>query len=602
MRQPRDGLFFDKEVKAGVEEHDMTGHRWSKISRKPGEAGQAIMFVLLAMGFVLLGAIAFSVDMGNLWFHRQSAQNVADSACTAAAMDMLFTANGGGAKGGFTPGTNFSCSGSPGAAPCSYATKNMGYAPSSLTAGTPGYDVAFTFPTSIPGLPLCTTGLGAPAVCNDPTALTNNFVQVNVDDRVRLSFAGLLSGSATTDVGAQAKCGVVLANSPIPLLVLDPRNETSVDNNGTFNIKIAGGPQRSIQVNSTSSNAINISGTPGQFDLRKGGQNLTGSDFGVTGTQGSTNFITGATGQWVDPAPAISDPFATLAFPSSPGGTPTVTYGVKGTAATAFGCPDPSGGCDHYTAGHYPGGIEVKNNKPSGSGATGYAVFDPGVYYLDGDFKADAQSCLRPSTAVGDGSGGTMFYFSGTGTLNIGANSGTLSNCQTALVSLSQLRCINSGFGTTILPDNVVTAGGLVGNVLLGPCQAPSGGGTNYGDPLGADDPVGEQRGMLFFQNRSADLAAAGNQPSWGGGGAFGLAGMMYFHYCNSADGAGLGTNCNNTNGFTDKFSLGGGSASTTFVIGDIVVDKLHMNGTPNIEMDLNPNALFYVFKASLLQ
>jgi len=64
---------------------------------------------------------------------------------------------------------------------------------------------------------------------------------------------------------------------------------------------------------------------------------------------------------------------------------------------------------------------------------------------------------------------------------------------------------------------------------------------------------------------------------------------MMYFHYCNSADGAGLGTNCNNTNGFTDQFSLGGGSASTTFVIGDIVVDKLHMNGTPNIEMDLNP-------------
>src|SRR5216684_2649832 len=444
MRQPRDGLFFDKEVKAGVEEHDMTGHRWSKISRKPGEAGQAIMFVLLAMGFVLLGAIAFSVDMGNLWFHRQSAQNVADSACTAAAMDMLFTANGGGAKGGFTPGTNFSCSGSPGAAPCSYATKNMGYAPSSLTAGTPGYDVAFTFPPSIPGLPLCTTGLGAPAVCNDPTALTNNFVQVNVDDRVRLSFAGLLSGSATTDVGAQAKCGVVLANSPIPLLVLDPRNETSVDNNGTFNIKIAGGPQKSIQVNSTSSNAINISG---------------------------------ATGQWVDPAPAISDPFATLAFPSSPGGTPTVTYGVKGTAATAFGCPDPSGGCDHYTAGHYPGGIEVKNNKPSGSGATGYAVFDPGVYYLDGDFKADANSCLRPSTAVGDGSGGTMFYFADTNSINVGANSGK--KCPTDPTTYFNT---TSGTGSlpygakctaaSNIPGNLPAS--LSGSVLLGPCQLPT--------------------------------------------------------------------------------------------------------------------------------
>jgi hypothetical protein len=422
-----------------------------------------------------------------------------------------------------------------------------------------------------------------------------------VDDRVPLFFASLLSGSRTTDVGAQATCGVVAANSPIPLLVLDPRNETSVDNVGTFNIKIAGGPQRSIQVNATSSSAVSISGAPGLFDLTLGGPNGTGSDFGVSANESATNFTTGASGQWRDPTPNISDPFAAIPAPSVPGGTPTVTYGVTGAAATAIGCPDPAGGCDHYTPGHYSATLEVKKGKPAGSGASGYAVFDPGVYYLDGDLKADAQSCLRPSTAAGNGSGGTMFYFSGTGTLNIGANSGTLSNCQTAVLPLTRVRCINSGTGTTILPANVVTAGGLVGNVLLGPCQAPTGGGTNYGDPLGVNDPLGEQRGMLFFQNRSANLAAAGNQPSWGGGGAFGLAGMMYFHYCNSADGAGLGSRCN-TGAFTDQFSLGGGSASTTFVIGDIVVDKLHMNGTPNIEMDLNPNALFYVFKASLLQ
>jgi hypothetical protein len=577
----------------------MTSHRWIKKSRKPSEAGQAMLFVLLAMSLFLLAAIAFSVDMGNLWFHRQSAQSVADAACTAAAMDMLYTANGGGPKGNFTPGTNFSCSSSSTAAPCVYANKNMGGAASALTSGTSGYDVAFTFPASVAGLPACTTGTGAPAICNDPAALTNNFVQVNVDDRVQLFFASLLSGSRTTDVGAQATCGVVAANSPIPLLVLDPRNETSVDNVGSFNIKIAGGPQRSIQVNSISSSAVNISGAPGTFDLTLGGPNGTGSDFGVSGNEGATNFVTGATGQWVDPVPKISDPFASIPAPGVPGGTPTVTYGVTGAAATAFGCPDPTGGCDHYTPGHYSGTLQVKKNQPGA--ATGYAVFDPGIYYLDSDFKADANSCLRPSTVAGDGSGGTVFYFSGTGTLQIGANSGTLTNCQTAVLPLTQVRCINSGAGTTTLPSGVVTAGGLVGNVLLGPCKAPAGGGTNYGDPLGVNDPLGEQRGMLFFQNRSANLAAAGNQPSWGGGGAFGLAGMMYFHYCNSADGAGLGSNCN-TGAFTDQFSLGGGSSSTTFVIGDLVVDKLHMNGTPNIEMDLNPNALYYVFKASLLQ
>ena len=75
----------------------------------------------------------------------------------------------------------------------------------------------------------------------------------------------------------------------------------------------------------------------------------------------------------------------------------------------------------------------------------------------------------------------------------------------------------------------------------------------------------------------------------------------MYFHYCNSVDGAGLGTNCNSA-AYTDKLSLQGGSASDTFVIGDVVTDKLDLGGNPQIEMDLNPNALFYVFKASLLQ
>jgi hypothetical protein len=583
----------------------MTSHCWSKKSRKPGEAGQAILFVMLVMGLVLLGAVAFSVDMGNLWFHRQSAQSVADSACTAAAMDMLFTANGGGASGGFTPGTNFSCSGSPSAAPCVYATKNMGYAPSTLTAGTPGYDVAFTFPTSITGLPTCTTGTGAPAVCNDPTALTNNFVQVNVDDRVRLSFAGLLSGAATTDVGAQAKCGVVLANSPIPILVLDPRNEQSLTGNGNIDIAVVGGPQRSIQVNASATNAVSISGASGNIDLTHGGPNDNGSDFGVTGATGQVGiFHTANSGQWIAPTPAISDPFATIPAPPVPAAPvpPSGADAVPGCVTVpchvtppTHGCQDAGNGCELYTGGLYTTANAINTFKK-------VVLLDPGVYYMQSDLSANQQTCMRSGTGIGNGSGGIMMYFSGTHTVSVGANSGTFGVCGTTTkVPLSQVRCINTGAGTTVLPANVVTNGGLQGNVLLGPCQAPTGGGTNYGDPLGANDPLGEQRGMLFFQDRSANLAAAGNQPSWGGGGAFGITGIMYFHYCNSADGAGLGTNCNSA-AYTDNLSLQGGSASTTFVIGDIVTDKLNLGGNPQIEMDLNPNALFYVFKASLLQ
>jgi hypothetical protein len=596
-----------------------------KLGRKQREAGQAMILLILVLGLVLLGAAAFSVDMGNLWFHRQAAQNTADAACTAAVMDMLWLDNGSTGFGGFTPGTPFSCSSSITAAPCVYAAKNMGYDASTLAAGTPGYDVSFKFPSSVPGVPTCSSGKGAPPICDASSFAGNPYVQVNVDDRTQLYFAGLLSGSKTADIGAQATCGVVFSNAPIPLLILDPRSESSVTNNGAYSIQIVGGPQRSIQVNASSTNAVNVNGGSGTIDLTKGGPQNTGSDFGVTGSESQvTGFTTGSTGNWLDPTGAISDPFANLAVPSQPGSNGTVTYGVTGDAS--WGCPDIINGCDHYTGGYYPSGIHVEKGKnadgSNNTAATGLAVFDPGLYYLGGNLSANSNSCLRPSTATGDGSGGTLFYFSGTATARVGSNSGTLTqgpgsartfDCQDLntsttpptiqnsawAVSLDHVRCITAGTGKTILPDNVVSFGGLVGNVLLGPCQAPTAGGTNYGDPLGTDDPLGEQRGMLFFQNRLGNLASAGNQPLWSGGGAFGLAGNIYFHYCPAGTGPG---GCDSTTGFTDQLELGGGSSSSTFVVGDIVTDKLFLHGNPQIEMDLNPNALYYVLKATLLQ
>jgi hypothetical protein len=129
----------------------------------------------------------------------------------------------------------------------------------------------------------------------------------------------------------------------------------------------------------------------------------------------------------------------------------------------------------------------------------------------------------------------------------------------------------------------------------MGPCTGP------YGDPLGTDDPIGEQHGVVFFGNRSANLAAAGTQPAWGGGGTAALLGSLYFHYCNSPDGTGLGSNCP-TSAFTDQMTLQGNPGSTSYIVGNIVTDQLGLGGTPQIFMDLNPNALYYVIKASLLQ
>ncbi|MBZ5612986.1 MAG: hypothetical protein LAO23_03170 [Acidobacteriia bacterium] len=572
----------------------MTSHRRGKRSRKPDEAGQAIVFVVLVLSLVLLGAVAFSVDMGNLWFHRQTAQGVADASCTAAAMDMLSTATGGGAAGGFTAGTPFSCSSSPTAAPCAYAAKNMGYAPSSLTAGTPGYDVAFTFPPTVAGVP-GSGGTPPPSVFCDTSVFATCYVQANVDDRVQLYFAGLLSGSRTTDVGAQATCGVVLANSPIPMLILNPTLPSTLNLGGTGNqpkITISGGPQRSIQVNSSNATAFSSNGNP-IVDLHLGGPNNTGSDIGVTANEslGTSGIVyrPGSTGQWLDPTSRISDPFALLPVPLKP-----ADGAVSSVAENIDGCPAGSGGCYEYTPGYYSGGICVgKGGCPLKIHTT--ALFVPGLYYLDGDFSADSLSCLRPSTQAGDLSGGTIFYFN-THTLAIAANSGGSCPAPISTTASSGTGQLQFGVKCTAVsevPANLPAT--LTGNLLMGPCTGP------YGDPLLTGDPIGEQHGILFFENRSANLAAAGDQPAWGGGGSAAALGSMYFHYCNSPDGAGLGTNCP-TSAYTDNITLQGTPGSTSYVVGDIVTDMLGLGGTPSIVMDLNPNALYYVLKASLLQ
>ena len=561
-------------------------------SRLPGEAGQAMIFVLLAMGLFLVGALAFAVDMGYLWFHRQAAQTAADAACTAGVMDMLATANGN-PSGGFTVGTPFKCSGTPGAGPCAYASLN-GYNAPGVVAGKSGNEVSIKFPAAVSGVPAC-TGPTPPAVCSASGVVTSPFIQVNVDDRVSTFFAGLLTGLRTVDVGAQATCGLILSNAPIPLLILNPTANSSFSGNGKIDVAIVGGPQRSIQVNSSSATAVTISGGSGTIDLTKGGPKQTGSDFGVTGSEAAVGiFKTGSTGQWVDPVSAISDPFNQLPAPTQP---PAPVRPLDLTALQCpsipcvvangvHGCPDTS--CYLYTAGNYPSGICVGKGSCTFKTFT-TAIFDPGVYYLASDFTANSLSCLRASNGAGDGSGGTMFYFNG-GTLNVNSNSG--SSCPSAFNTTTGTGSLVNGVKCTPgseIPSNLPAT--LSGNVLLAPCTG------TYGDPLLTKDPLGEQRGILFFQGRSV----SGVQPSWGGCGSFGLVGTMYFHYCNSTDGTGKGTNCSQT-AYNDTLSLQGCSGSTSYVVGDIITDKLSIGGNPKIIMDLNPNALYYVLKATLLQ
>jgi len=565
----------------------------AKVSNRFGnDKGQTTIIVLLVMGLFLLGAVAFAVDFTSLWFHRQSAQTAADAACTAAAMDMLLSAESipppgtETAWGNFTPasGTTFDCASMTTAAPCQYAALN-GYNGSGLVAGSPSNTVKFSFSNSFSGLASCFTN-PPPKICL-PGFPALPIIQVNVGDRVKVFFAGMISGAKTMDVGAQAICGVVASQGPVPILVLDPQNPktgSALSVQGTPSISIVGGPTRSIQVNSNDAAAVSIGGSA-TIDLSKGGPNGTGSDLGVYGgpTTAPKGFSGGTTGQWASPSSPVSDPFAQLAAPAVPtyaGTVKTVLGGVDGCPLTAPAT------CDEYTAGHWTTQIDVKNTT---------AIFVEGVYYLDQGLLLDSNSIVRPSTAsapqAADQIGGTMFYFSGSSTVTVASNSG--GSTPTAFNTTSGSGVLANGVkctATSSVPANLPAT--VQGNILLAPCTG------TYGDPLlaaGLTDTLGTQRGMLFFQDRSA----TGVNPSWGGGGQFLLAGTMYFHSCNSS---GTGTGCGSASTYYgDNLTLQGNSGSGTYVLGNIITDNLSLGGTSGITMDLNPNPAYWLLKASLL-
>ena len=151
-------------------------------------------------------------------------------------MDMLYQAEGATASHlGWVTTQPTDCTGiTATVAPCFYAAKN-GYDAADITVGVPS--VALSYPTTVAGVSACTSTAPTGTVCA-PSFISSPFLQVNIHDRVRVFFAGMLSGSKTMDVGAKAVCGVLLAQAPAPVLVLDPRNETSVTNSGNYTINI----------------------------------------------------------------------------------------------------------------------------------------------------------------------------------------------------------------------------------------------------------------------------------------------------------------------------------------------------------------------------
>ena len=568
------------------------------------ERGQAAVFVVLAMGIFLIGGLGFVVDGTNLWFHRQSAQTAADAACAAGAMDLLSTAAGASLPNASDwIGQSFQCSGTTGGGsnptsnstypPCQYAGFN-GVSGSGLQAVQVNFPdsasiaVAATCPTAPPystSLPVC--------AADD---VVRPYMQLQVTDNVRTTFIRLVGAGPTTSVPAKSTCGLSNVLSAVPILVLNPNAPTSgatstMTADSGSSLTVFGGSQKSIQVNSSDPAAVDLSSATVDLSRANGGN---GGNFAVVTRESQSDangsnldFGTGNAG-WVNAAGVTSDPFAKIDAPLKPADHPPT--GILDP------CPgyDPAVKCEEYQPGYYPAtqlcnSVSVSICIGSGGGsANSLAVFEPGIYYLDGDFATSngKNTCIRPGIGIGDGSGGTMFYLHGSSTLNKSPNGGPMVLRDKGNVVFA---CANPTFGVPVsslscvsnIPPGVAT---LTGNVLLAPCTGP------YGDPLGA----GHERGILFFHDRDTQPTA---QPSWRAGNSFGLIGSLYFHNCSSTTAGGSGVNCDPT-AFTEILTLTSGANG--YVIGNIVADQLHLGGS--ITVGLSPKKEYYTLKASLLQ
>ena len=571
-----------------------------------GESGQASILLVLILGLFLIASMGFAVDLSSMWLQRQAAQSAADAACVAGSMDMLYLQNATiTTSPGFSAGAASDCSSSSSAAICKYAAFN-GFAAttsaSSWGTSTPvnAVAVSWTFPASVAG-------------AKASAGVTYPFLKVVIQQKAPTWFVSLL-GIKSMTVGASCTCGLGPGAGVAPLVILNPTNASSLSLTGGVHIVIAGGPTVSIQVNSSSPTAVACNGGNGySIDTSTAGPSGTGGRLSIVGGPKLNPYCGAFTALndpqnllWISGAGPVANPYAGVPRPSQPiapqfltstpvGDTTGCIQNAVNSGANQCGRLDPTSGltsgiwvgpgvdscpstststsnqhyigmdqgppytqfygnCLEFSPGYYPNGINV-------TGLAGYAndvaIFRPGVYYLKGNLNVSGSSMIRnawigtqPSTQ------GVMFYFL-TGGPTFSGGSGMSSKTLVSSVPSYYLNC--SGTSTpTGLPAS------LSGNVLVSQCSV---GGTYVGVPSSDSYAATGLRGLLFFTDPSDTY----NNTLMDAGSYLNFSGALYFH---------------NTS-YTDTVTLSGAGGSTTYAIGNIVVDKLTLNAAGTIHMGL---------------
>lgn len=582
------------------------------------QSGQASVFLLVILGTFLLASVGFAVDLSSMWFHRQAAQSAADAACVAGAMDMLALNNGTiTSSTGFTVGAPGDCASSSGAALCQYAGFN-GYSATTSAAGwgssTPGGAVAvsWTFPSSVTGV---TAGTGT----------TYPFLNVVVQEKPFTWFMGLL-GIKSLALGASCTCGMKSGSSTAPILILHPTLNSALNLSGGAQIVVVGGPQTSIQINSSAhgspssndpSNAVYCSGGLGGFgwfpwffgfggsgypiDTSAAGPSGQGGNVSVVGGPSANQYCGGSYimnntthAQWKSSAAVAPDPYAAVPAPTQPSGK--VAEAVTPVATVAQGYTPPSDSTYGYIYGTWV--ASGTDSCPNTNSFQHYLTYSPTYPY---NFGLIYGSCLEftpgyypygiDTTSLAGWGNDMVIFMPGVYYLNGNLNVGSATTVRNAWVGtqpstqgvtfyfLSGGPVFSGGSGAACsvinpVPSYYLNCSGtatpnslpasLTGNLLVSQCTAA---GTYVGAPSSDTYSATGKRGLLFFSAHSNTY----NNTLVGAGASLSFAGGLYFHNSSYAD--------------LVQFN---GAGAATYAVGNIVADQIMLSGSGAIDIDLS--------------
>lgn len=317
--------------------------------------GQAIILVVVAASLILIGALGFAIDGGQVYAQRQMAQAAADAAAEAGIMSILRGTNATSTYTfgtGTTPIQSYTCTTADGRTPCVYA-RNNGF------GGTASDSVILSYPSSVGGVTL--------------SSVTVPAFEVTVQRTVNTGFIQFLKGPASTTISAKAIAGLVGTVSPDSIFVLDPSAKDAMSVTGASIVNVTGG---GVAINSSNAEAALVSGSS---QINAAAISVVGG-ISITGTSTTTPAASVGT-------PVVADPLASLAAP---------TPASCATHPTLYNAPN---GTSTLLPGTYCGGISV--------GGIANVTFSAGLYIINGGGLSFGNSAIATGNNV-------TFFLTGT--------------------------------------------------------------------------------------------------------------------------------------------------------------------------------------------